>query len=985
MKSIEDRKDRSVSEVIGTIFVFAIFIALLTTLVAWYIPSTETSADQNYEASMINAMSSITSTLSNPTLPAGTQINEILPTGIAGTVVSPSTPTSVAFSDSGFSENVSYGVGLGFYYLNQHPTSGVLNKVVGTFPSENISGSNAEFYCQSNHYLYVAGAGSSNVAVINTATDSVVTFVYAGGDPNAMAFDPLNHYLFVSDGEVIQGAHDYSTVSVISTLNNSYIESINSRSQNQALLSPFSIAYGNGNIYVASSQNGQRCIVEISGSSLTITQEVLTIPPIEEVYFQDCDLIALDSTAASYMVYNQYLSSCTPHVITGVSGITSLNSVSGNPGSPMIFLSYNASTSGGILATLINGTSILGHYTYSSGLYPYNLTYICNDEVSAILHNSSNPLLNRVSEISFITSSGKFTSLGNISLPTGLNSIIFNNGVKVNSGSSQDILMLSNYKLDDESLVLVTQGDSNTLSLYSTIYDNYFGEPSQALYDGVNNYLYVTNYDAGTVSVISPINCSLISTISLGIGTLPTYMAVNSSSGYVYVLESGNQSIAIIHNFGLLKLHPTISLKAGYEPYGIAYDQYTQSLFVSINNHFGSSSNDGFVCEINGFTNTSYMEKNGYSIGYVAFDGFNNQTYAILSNGNTYTVWNINSMNEVLKLASSGISGTYSITFDYLDGYMFAVFSSGDKPGQVQVYTPVFTLYSNIATGYDPHASVFDGGNNLLYVANYCATEGDNITVINAENFTVLTTIWVGSGPQNPAFDTENGYIYVPDNLSNKMTVINGGFTVYDGKPGVLESNDINSGGMIEASGNTQFITQLQLYNEGGFLIQNYSDQNSDSIVGSLPISVTNQSGELFFNFVDSGFSMPGSVNSKIVSSTSPTEAKMQVSTKTDSSYYVGDEFYLSDVFGNQYVAVVTGVFLEYFTVTMHTQFSSLINKYLYNQYNGTTASAPQSWFFSNIPLHVKAIGSQLTMTLESPVTMYSVSILFYGISVEDL
>jgi hypothetical protein len=217
------------------------------------------------------------------------------------------------------------------------------------------------------------------------------------------------------------------------------------------------------------------------------------------------------------------------------------------------------------------------------------------------------------------------------------------------------------------------------------------------------------------------------------------------------------------------------------------------------------------------------------------------------------------------------------------------------------------------------------------------------------------------------------------------MTVINGGFTVYDGKPGVLESNDINSGGMIEASGNTQFITQLQLYNEGGFLIQNYSDQNSDSIVGSLPISVTNQSGELFFNFVDSGFSMPGSVNSKIVSSTSPTEAKMQVSTKTDSSYYVGDEFYLSDVFGNQYVAVVTGVFLEYFTVTMHTQFSSLINKYLYNQYNGTTASAPQSWFFSNIPLHVKAIGSQLTMTLESPVTMYSVSILFYGISVEDL
>lgn len=626
-------------------------------------------------------------------------------------------------------------------------------------------------------------------------------------------------------------------------------------------------------------------------------------------------------------------------------------------------------------------------FSFASNLYPYNITYVMNNGISLILHNSSNPEFNIVSLINFSTSSDSFQIAGNISLPAVLNYIVYQSGVILSSGLTENMLLASNFKLNDESLITVTDEKGKILSLYSTIYDNFFSGPYQALYNSIDNYLYISNYATGTVSVLSPVNCSLVDTIFLGTETLPTYMALNSSSGYVYVLESGNDSVAIINDFTLLKSHPLISLKPGYTPYSMAFDQYNGTLFVSINNHFGSSTNNGIVCAINGFSNSSYFQKNGYNAENLSFDGFNNQTYGIFSKGTTYTLWDLNNKAEIMdSMASSGISGTYSITFDQLDGYMFAVFSSGSSYGKVQVYTPQFILYTIVTVGKGTTGSVFDGGNNLLYVANYCPNGGNNITIINAESFTILTTIWVGGGPENPAFDSENGYIYIPDNLSNKLTIIDGGFTIYKGKPGVLESNVVNLGGMIEASGNTQFVTPVEFYNEGGFLIQNYSDQSYDSIVGSLPISVTNESGQLFFSFVDSGFTMPGITSSKTVSSTTPTEAKMQISNKVDTSYYVGDHFYLSDVFGNQYVAIVTGVFLEYFTVSIHSQFSSLINKYLFDEYNGSSSSIiPDSWYFSSIPMHVSLSGTEVTLSLQKPVEVYSASILFYDISVEAL
>src|SRR2546426_372409 len=81
------------------------------------------------------------------------------------------------------------------------------------------------------------------------------------------------------------------------------------------------------------------------------------------------------------------------------------------------------------------------------------------------------------------------------------------------------------------------------------------------------------------------------------------------------------------------------------------------------------------------------------------------------------------------------------------------------------------TLIATISVGAFPQLLAFDLRNGDLYVPN---TLSNTVSVINGATNTVIATIPVGTGPTGVAFDLRNGNLYVTNFFSNTVSVING-------------------------------------------------------------------------------------------------------------------------------------------------------------------------------------------------------------------
>ena len=77
----------------------------------------------------------------------------------------------------------------------------------------------------------------------------------------------------------------------------------------------------------------------------------------------------------------------------------------------------------------------------------------------------------------------------------------------------------------------------------------------------------------------------------------------------------------------------------------------------------------------------------------------------------------------------------------------------------------------NTGSGLNPIGAAFDSANGNIYVTNDAS---GNVSVINPITNKVVSTVSVGSSPYGAAFDSLNGYIYVANNVSNSVSVING-------------------------------------------------------------------------------------------------------------------------------------------------------------------------------------------------------------------
>ena len=97
------------------------------------------------------------------------------------------------------------------------------------------------------------------------------------------------------------------------------------------------------------------------------------------------------------------------------------------------------------------------------------------------------------------------------------------------------------------------------------------------------------------------------------------------------------------------------------------------------------------------------------------------------------------------------------------------VHSSGSNNVHISPDTDSASATGSITVGNSPSAIAYDSSNGYLYVPN---AGSNDVSVISGTS--VINTIDVGSDPCGIAYDPSNNYLYVSDRGSNKVSVISG-------------------------------------------------------------------------------------------------------------------------------------------------------------------------------------------------------------------
>jgi len=316
-------------------------------------------------------------------------------------------------------------------------------------------------------------------------------------------------------------------------------------------------------------------------------------------------------------------------------------------------------------------------------------------------------------------------------------------------------------------------------------------------YDPSNGYIYVTDDDSGTVSVIN--GTTVIATIP--VGTWPAGVAYDPSNGYIYVANSFSDTVSVINGTTVIATIPV-----GPAPMGVAYDPSNGYIYVT-------DSLSDTVSVINGTTvianitvgigpkGIAYDSSNGYI--YVA--DFSSHSVSVIDGANNTVIATIPVGPNPVGVAYDPSNGYIYVT-DYLSGTVYVIDGATN------------TVIATIPVGGSELAGVaYDPSNGYIYVAN---TGLSTVSVINGT--TVIANITVGGVPMGVAYDPSNGYIYVADSYSDTVSVINGTTVIatipvglmpmgvaYDPSNGYIYVTNWNSGTVyvIDGANNTVIAT----------------------------------------------------------------------------------------------------------------------------------------------------------------------------------
>jgi|GEM_PF-1950610 len=237
--------------------------------------------------------------------------------------------------------------------------------------------------------------------------------------------------------------------------------------------------------------------------------------------------------------------------------------------------------------------------------------------------------------------------------------------------------------------------------------------------------IYVANAGSDNVSVVDGASSTVIATIP--VGPTPRGVAIDASANRVYVANSGSNEVTVIDGEGNAVV---ATLSVGKEPWDLAADPNTGRVFVS-------NRGSGTVSVI---------------------DGRHNLVIGTVSVGNLPTGVAVNPDMGRVYVASSG-SGHLAV----IDGVSNLL---------------IATLPLTSGASAEAWDVAVDGSSNRVYVAPSAAEASDadagTILVIDATNNSLIGSIAIPSPAEALAADSASGRIYAGGSSDGRMWVIDG-------------------------------------------------------------------------------------------------------------------------------------------------------------------------------------------------------------------
>jgi YVTN family beta-propeller protein len=260
------------------------------------------------------------------------------------------------------------------------------------------------------------------------------------------------------------------------------------------------------------------------------------------------------------------------------------------------------------------------------------------------------------------------------------------------------------------------------------------GSPTGVAMDIKSGYVYVSNFDDGTVSVISvPFQGE---TTRIPVGNGPYGIAVSSDGEYVYVTNSGDDTVSVIQGTSVIE-----TIDVGDNPLGITVVPNTDYVYVANNGDNtitvisteDDEGNEEFTVETTIDPNDPELMEGPYGLT-VSASGY----YVFVTN-------NISDTVSVISVSQRNITDTIDVEDDGL--------------------------------GEGPMGVAIDPGGSYLYVTN---NTSNTVSVISTSGYQVETTVDVGNGPWGIDVRNSGDYIYVANSLDNTVSVISTEFDEND-------------------------------------------------------------------------------------------------------------------------------------------------------------------------------------------------------------
>jgi YVTN family beta-propeller protein len=554
--------------------------------------------------------------------------------------------------------------------------------------------------------IFVANYGSSDVSVINDSTNTVVATIGTGVEPHSAVYDSAMGEVFVSN-------FGSANISVISDATNKVVSTIPVGSK------PAWLAYDDnlGEMFVTNYGSNNVSVIN-DGTNTVVANIPVGSNPLGMAY---------DSGKGEVFVANAncLYAPCGPGTVSVIDAVSNsvVATIDTNPSPTDV--AYD-----GDLGEIFVPNYALGSLSVISDT---------NNTIVSTMATGTNPsfaVYDTTNGYVYLSNGGQ----GTISMiatrpapPLGMPYVV------------NTIDICSNYVYSGNYLPADCGGNS----------------PQGIALDSAKGELFVAQYAAGNVEIISTTSNNVVGTIATGIR--PYAAGYDSAKGEVFIANYGSSDVSVI-NDTTDKIVATIGV--GFEPHSVFYDSARGEIFIG---NFGS----GNMSVINDTTNGVVATINvGAKPAWMAYDNALSEIFVTNYGSNNVSVIN-DGTNGVVANIPVG-SDPLGIAFDSGKGEVFVANANclyaPCGPGTVSVIDAATnSVVATVDTDSSPVGLVYDRYLGELLVPNYGSVD---MSIISDATNTVTSTLMVGSYPSFTVYDNANNYVYLTNGFQGTVSVI---------------------------------------------------------------------------------------------------------------------------------------------------------------------------------------------------------------------